>query len=132
MREGSGRLTTDSKALCDTAYSFLSRFSGSQPEQTNPEELIAAAHAGCFSMSLSNVLTQSGHIPQKIHTKAQIVLEKKEGGLEITQSHLSLHVSVKEITREDLEAYAREAEEKCPVSKVLGAKITLEIHFEGD
>ena len=101
------------------AYSFQSRFE--EGEGTNPEELIAAAHAGCFSMFLANVLAQAGHEAAAVRTTAEISLDKDDGGFSITRSELSAEVSVEGLDGGELERYADEAKTGCPVSRALGA-----------
>jgi osmotically inducible protein OsmC len=119
-KEGSGHLTTQSTVLNKTQYSFNSRFA--EGIGTNPEELIAAAHAGCFSMKLSFVLGEAGFTPEELTTDGIITLE--EGG--ITSAHLVLRAKVPGISKEKFEACAEEAKNTCPVSGVLKTKITLE------
>jgi lipoyl-dependent peroxiredoxin len=119
-KEGSGHLTTKSGVLKEKAYSFSSRFE--EGEGTNPEELIAAAHAGCFSMKLSFVLGAAGFTPESIHTDCTITLEN---GI-ITTSHLVTKAKVPGISKEKFAECAKEAKENCPVSKLLKAEITLD------
>lgn len=119
-KEGSGHLTTQSTVLTKTQYSFNSRFE--EGVGTNPEELIAAAHAGCFSMKLSFVLGEAGFTPEEITTDCVITLED---GV-ITQSHLVLKAKVPGITKEKFDACADDAKKNCPVSGVLKASVSLE------
>lgn len=110
-------------------YSFLSRFANG--EGTNPEELIAAAHAGCFAMALSNMLSESGHTPERVEAKATIVLEKLEGGFKITASHLECVAKVSGISEEEFQSIAQKAKESCPVSVLLATiPISLTAHLE--
>lgn len=118
-KEGKGTLTTASKAIESTAYSYTSRFE--QGTGTNPEELIAAAHAGCFSMKLSFVLGAAGFTPESIDTSAEITLENGT----ISASHLTVKAKVPGISEEKFQECAREAKENCPVSKVLNLDITM-------
>jgi len=118
-KEGSGKLGTQSKALDHVPYSWKTRFT--EEKGTNPEELIAAAHAGCFSMKLSFVLGEAGHVPEVIRTSCAISME---GGT-ITESHLDVHAKVSGVTRDQFENYAEKAKAECPVSKALNFKITL-------
>lgn len=119
-KEGSGHLTTKSGVLKEKAYSFSSRFE--EGEGTNPEELIAAAHAGCFSMKLSFVLGAAGFTPESIHTDCTINLEN---GI-ITSSHLVTKAKVPGISKEKFDECAKDAKENCPVSKLLKAEILLD------
>jgi osmotically inducible protein OsmC len=121
LKEGSGTLETQSAVLKDTPYSFRSRFGDGT--ETNPEELIAVAHAGCFSMALSLMLEQAGFPPESIATKADLTLNTD--ALEITSIHLSLTAKVPNITEEKFQEVALQAKANCPVSKVLKAEITL-------
>lgn len=121
LKEGSGTLETQSAVLKDTPYSFRSRFGDGT--ETNPEELIAVAHAGCFSMALSLMLEQAGFPPESIATKADLTLNTD--ALEITAIHLSLTAKVPNITEEKFQEVALQAKANCPVSKVLKAEITL-------
>jgi osmotically inducible protein OsmC len=119
-KEGSGNLTTQSAILNKTQYSWKSRFEDGIG--TNPEELIAAAHAGCFSMKLSFVLGAAGFTPDNIDTKCTITLENGT----ITESHLEVTASVPNITEEKFIECAEDAKVNCPVSKLYKANITME------
>lgn len=123
LKEGSGTLSTASGALVDKPYSFKTRFEG-EPG-TNPEELIGAAHAGCFSMALSMMLGKAGFTPDKLETTAAISLEQEDDGFAITTSHLDLTATIPGITEEQFQEIAGQAKEGCPVSKLLNAEITL-------
>lgn len=125
--EGAGTLGTQSGVLKETPYSFRSRFGDG--EETNPEELIAAAHAGCFSMALSLMLEKAGFKPEKIATKADLTFDPK--ALEITKVHLTLTAVVPGISDETFQEVAVQAKGGCPVSKVLKAEITLTATLEG-
>ena len=114
-KEGSGKLLTQSGVVKNKAYDYRSRFEDGT--YTNPEELIAAAHAGCFSMKLSFVLGAAGFTPGRIETKATVTLE---GGA-ITGSHLEVRAKVPKLKAKDFPQYAEEAKNTCPVSKALGA-----------
>ena len=122
-KEGKGAITTQSGVLTDQFYSFNTRFE--EAPGTNPEELIAAAHAGCFTMALSFALARAGYSDGTLETKAAIKLEQKDGGFAITRSDLTLTASVPGIDPAEFEKLAKEAEANCPVSKVLNAEITL-------
>lgn len=123
LKEGSGTLSTGSGALVDKPYSFKTRFEG-EPG-TNPEELIGAAHAGCFSMALSMILGKAGFTPDQIETTATISLEQQDDGFAITASHLDLTATIPGITGEQFQDLASQAKAGCPVSKLLNAEITL-------
>jgi len=119
-KEGKGNLTTQSGTLNNTQYSFSSRFE--EGVGTNPEELIAAAHAGCFTMKLSFLLVAAGCTADKLETKCEVTLA--DGS--ITKSHLTLKASIIGITKEKFDECAAEAKTTCPVSKVLNTEISLE------
>ena len=114
-KEGSGKLLTQSGVIKNKAYDYRSRFEDGA--YTNPEELIAAAHAGCFSMKLSFVLGAAGFTPGRIETKATVTLESGA----ITGSHLEVRAKVPKLKAKDFPQYAEEAKNTCPVSKALGA-----------
>ena len=118
-KEGSGHLTTQSTVLNQTQYSYLSRFENGAG--TNPEELIAAAHAGCFSMKLSFILGAAGFVPDSLETKCEITL--LEGT--VTKSHLILTAKVPGIENEKFQECVKEAETTCPISKLLGPGLTI-------
>jgi osmotically inducible protein OsmC len=124
VTDGAGSVKLGSGAF-EGAYSFNSRF-GDDTKATNPEELIAAAHAGCFSMALSATLGRAGFTPTKIETKATVKLEKQGDAFVIPSILLETEAEVPEISEEDFQKYATSAKENCPVSKVLaGAEISL-------
>ncbi|MCD2324772.1 OsmC family protein [Sphingomonas sp. IC-56] len=124
-KEGNGQLTAPSGVLDATPYGFNTRFG--DEKGTNPEELIAAAHAGCFTMALSFALAKAGFSDGSLETKAAVKLEQDgEGGFTITRSDLTLTASVPGISAEQFEALARSAEQNCPVSKLLKAEINLD------
>ncbi len=122
-KEGKGAITTQSGVMTDQFYGFNTRFE--DEPGTNPEELIAAAHAGCFTMALSFGLARAGYSEGTLETKAAIKLEQKDGGFAITRSDLTLTASIPGIDPAEFEKLARDAEANCPVSKVLNAEITL-------
>lgn len=124
LKEGTGTLSTGSGALVDKHYSFKTRFEGEQG--TNPEELIGAAHAGCFSMAFSMILGLAGFTPDKIETSAIITLEPKDGGFAITASHLDVTASIPGIDDATFQDLAGKAKAGCPVSKLLNATITMD------
>ncbi len=119
-KEGSGHLTTASTVLSKTQYSFNSRFE--EGVGTNPEELVAAAHSGCFSMKLSFVLGAAGFTPDSIETKCTISLDNGA----ITESHLEVKASIPGIDKEKFEAAVADAKANCPISKLLNTNITHE------
>lgn len=126
IKEGSGTVTTPSGVLNNTPYSFKLRFEDeSGTNGTNPEELIAAAHAGCFSMALSGQLTRAGFTAESLATSAALTLEQKDGGFAITKVHLTLDAKVPGISADQFHELANAAKAGCPVSKVLNAEITL-------
>jgi lipoyl-dependent peroxiredoxin len=111
-------------------FSFGSRFE--EGEGTNPEELIAAAHAGCFSMQLSGLLGRAGHVPDSVHTTAKVHVDKDDGGFSITRSELETEASVPGLSDEEFQSVAAEAKETCPVSRALGAiEISLDARLAG-
>jgi lipoyl-dependent peroxiredoxin len=126
-KEGRGALTTQSGVLSDTPYSFNTRFENGTG--TNPEELIAAAHAGCFTMALAFRLSGAGHPPQSLATAAEVSLTQEGGGWKIAAVALSLKGTVPGIAREQFLEHAEEAKKTCPVSRVLNADITLTAEF---
>lgn len=128
IKEGKGALTTESGALSDLAYSFRMRFEDAPG--TNPEELIAAAHAGCFSMAFSGNLGRAGFSPERIATEATVSLEKVDAGFEITAVHLDVAAKVPGADEESFQRVAKASKEGCPVSKVLNAKITMDARLE--
>lgn len=122
IKEGSGTLTSQSHTLNNTPYSYHSRFE--EGSGTNPEELIAAAHAGCFAMALSLTLEKAGFPPTSLEATSTVVMDKEK--LQISGSHLVLKASVPGINEEKLQECAEEAKANCPVSKALNMEITLE------
>lgn len=127
-KEGDGDLTTDSGVLSQTPYSFKTRFENEKG--TNPEELIAAAHAGCFTMALAFQLQGAGYTPTELTTEAAITLEPEGDGFKISKSHLSLTADVAGLDQETFDRLAAVAEKNCPVSKVLNAEISLDKHLK--
>jgi len=123
-RAGDGHLSTDSGVLAQTPYSFRTRFENEKG--TNPEELIAAAHAGCFTMALAFQLQGAGFTPTELSTEAAVSLEPEGQGFRITRSALTLRANVPNLGEAAFAKMAGEAEKNCPVSKVLNAQITLD------
>ena len=128
LKTGKGTLSTDSGVLANTQYSFSTRFENGKG--TNPEELIAAAHAGCFAMALSGQLGEAGLVAQSIDTKATVTLEKTDGGFTITAVHLALTARIPGASQQAFDAAAEAAKKGCPVSKLLNAVITLDKKLE--
>lgn len=124
LKEGKGTLSTESGALEYSPYGFNTRFEDGPG--TNPEELIGAAHAGCFSMAFSMLLGEAGFTAEKIATQASVTLEKLDEGYAITAVHLDLQARIPGIEPEQFEEIAEKAKAGCPVSKLLNAEITLE------
>ncbi len=123
LKDGKGTVSTQSGVLNQTQYSFSTRFENGVG--TNPEELIAAAHAGCFSMALSGQLGNAGMTAESIDTKATLTLEKTDAGFTITAVHLDVKVKIPGADKAKFDEAAQNAEKGCPVSRVLNAKITM-------
>lgn len=124
LREGAGSMSLGSGAF-DGQYSFSSRFE--EGTGTNPEELIGAANAGCFSMFLANLLAQAGHAPRSIATTARVHLDQVDGGFEITRIELASEGEVEDVEEDEFRRHAQAAKEGCPVSKALtGVDISLD------
>jgi len=128
LKTGKGTISTASGVLSNTQYSFSTRFENGVG--TNPEELIGAAHAGCFSMALSAQLGEAGLVAQSIRMTATVTLEKSGGGFEITAIHLDLTAKIPGASQQAFETAAENAKAGCPVSKVLRAAITLDKKLE--
>jgi lipoyl-dependent peroxiredoxin len=128
LKDGKGMISTDSGVLSDTQYSFSTRFEDGKG--TNPEELIAAAHAGCFSMALSGQLATAGITADSIKTTAAVRLEKTDTGFAITSVHLDVVVQAPGADQKAFETAAGNAKTGCPVSKVLRAQITMDARLE--
>ncbi len=128
IKEGGGTISTETGVLDEAHYGFKSRFEDGKG--TNPEELIAAAHAACFSMALSLMLGQAGLTPDRIETHAEVTLEKIGEGFEITASHLDVVAKIRVASEERFLEVANQAKEGCPVSKLLKARITMDARLE--
>jgi osmotically inducible protein OsmC len=128
LKTGNGSLTTGSATLSNTAYSFHSRFE--QGKGTNPEELLAAAHAGCFTMALSAQLDKAGLKAESLDTTCTISLEQKDGGWAITESHLELKAKVPGATQQAFDQATQAAKAGCPVSKLYNTHVTLTATLE--
>jgi osmotically inducible protein OsmC len=129
LKDGKGTISTQSGVLADTQYSFGTRFE--EGNGTNPEELIAAAHAGCFSMALSAQLNNAGQTAESIETEATVTLEKSDGGFSVTAVHLKVRAKVPNATPPDFQKAAEAAKTGCPISKLLKAEITMETRLAG-
>jgi len=128
LKTGTGEISMASGTLSHVPYSFHSRFE--QCKGTNPEELLAAAHAGCFTMALSNQLAQAGLKADSLDTSCTITLEQKDGGFAITESHLELKAKVPGAIREAFDKATAGAKSGCPVSKLYNTNITLNATLE--
>jgi lipoyl-dependent peroxiredoxin len=128
LKDGKGVVSTDSGVLSNTQYSFSTRFEDGKG--TNPEELIAAAHAGCFSMALSAQLGNAGITPESIQTTATVSLDKTDGGFAITAIHLDVVAKIPGGDKQAFDTAAGNAKSGCPVSKVLNATITMDARLE--
>ncbi len=128
LKDGKGSLSTQSGILDNTQYGFSSRFEDGPG--TNPEELIGAAHAGCFTMALSAQLAEAGITAERLQTKATVTLEKSDDGFAITAIHLDLTGRIPGGDRAAFEKAAQQAKEGCPVSKLFKAPITLDVKLE--
>jgi osmotically inducible protein OsmC len=130
LKEGKGTISTDSGVLSKTQYSFSTRFENGAG--TNPEELIAAAHAGCFTMALSAQLGSAGITPESLETTAALTLEKLEAGFTITKIHLDVTARIPGVDRAAFEKAAQDAKAGCPISRLLKAEITMSARLAGD
>ena len=128
IREGKGSVSTESGVLAATPYSFTSRFE--HGAGTNPEELLGAAHAGCFTMAVCAALTRAGLKPTRLSTQAAVILEQVEGAWTLTASHLEMRAVVPGITAERFAEVTADAKVNCPVSRALNLKITLDAQLE--
>ncbi|MCK0713992.1 MULTISPECIES: OsmC family protein [Chromohalobacter] len=128
LKRGKGTVSTQSGALKDNPYGFNTRFEG-EPG-TNPEELIAASHASCYSMALSMILGEAGHDPDDVRTEATVTLDQDDSGFKITKVHLVTRAKVPGIDQSGFEESANKAKEGCPISRVLNAEITLDATLE--
>lgn len=128
LKTGKGQISTESGALKDAPYGFKTRFENAPG--TNPEELLGAAHAGCFSMALSNILGESGLTADSIKTEAVVTLDQADGGFAITAVHLTVVAKIPGADAAAFEAAANKAKAGCPVSKVLKATITMDAKLE--
>jgi osmotically inducible protein OsmC len=128
LKTGKGSISTDSGTLKDTQYSFSTRFENGVG--TNPEELIAAAHAGCFSMAFSAELGKAGITPEKISTTATVTLEKTDAGFTVTESHLEMTAKIPGADQKKVLEIANAAKAGCPISRLLNTKVTMDAKLE--
>ena len=126
VKEGEGKITTPGNVLSNSKYSFDSRFG--EAKNTNPDELLAASHAGCYAMALSLILSESGYTPDSLKVTAVVTMDAEK--LEITGSHLTLKAKVPNIKIDQFEECANAAKDNCPISKALSVKITLDATLE--
>ena len=129
LKDGKGTISTESGVLEGTQYSFSTRFEDGRG--TNPEELIAAAHAGCFSMALSGQLGNAGLTAESIKTSAAVTLEKTDAGFTVTRVHLDVTAKIPNASKEAFETAANNAKAGCPISRLLKAEITMDAKLEG-
>lgn len=128
LKDGKGLISTDSGVLSSTQYSFSTRFE--EGKGTNPEELIAAAHAGCFSMALSAQLDNAGLKAESIDTTATVTLDKVEGGFGVVSSHLDVTARIPGADQAAFDKAANNAKEGCPISKLLNTTITMSARLQ--
>ena len=128
LKDGKGTISSESGVLKDTQYSFATRFENGPG--TNPEELIAAAHAGCFSMAFSAELGKAEITPESVETTATVTLEKDDRGFAVTESHLEVSAKASGADRAKFEAAAEAAKAGCPISRLFNARITMNARFE--
>jgi len=128
LKTGKGAVSTESGILSSAQYSFTTRFENGKG--TNPEELIAAAHAGCFTMALSGELGKAGLVPESLRTSATVSLDKLDAGWSVTESHLEVVGKIPGASADAFRAAAQAAEKGCPISRLLNTKITMEAKLE--
>jgi osmotically inducible protein OsmC len=129
LKEGKGSMSSDSGVLTQAQYTFLTRFD--QAKGTNPEELVAAAHAGCFSMALAAELGKAGFSPRRVSTRATVTLDQVDGKPTVTRSHLEVDATVPGISEEQFMPIAQGAKANCPVSRLLKLDITMDAKVHG-
>ena len=128
LKTGKGAISTESGALSNLPYGFNTRFG--DEKGTNPEELIGAAHASCFSMALSNELSKAGIADPRIETTAAVEIKQQDGGFAITSSHLTVKITARGADKAAAQKAAETAEKNCPVSKLLKADISMDVTIE--
>lgn len=126
LKEGEGKITTQSKVLDNAQYCFNSRFGDAKP--TNPDELLAAAHSGCFAMALSMILGKEGFTPDELDVTSEVTMDADK--LELTGSHLILKAKIPNISKDKFMECANTAKNNCPVSKALSLKITMDAELQ--
>ncbi|HZJ18917.1 MAG TPA: OsmC family protein [Pricia sp.] len=126
LKEGKGKITTQSKVLNNSQYCFNSRFGDGK--STNPDELLASAHAGCFAMALSLILSEAGFTPDALDVTSEVTMDADK--LELTGSHLTLNAKIPNIDQAKFEECANATKDNCPVSKALSLKITLDAELQ--
>jgi len=128
LKDGKGTISSESGVLKETQYSFSTRFENGIG--TNPEELIAAAHAGCFSMAFSAELGKAGITPESIHTTATVTLDKTDAGFTVTDSHLDVTAKIHGVDQTKFTVAANAAKAGCPISRLLKANVTMDVKLE--
>ena len=128
LKDGKGEVSASSGVFSNMPYTFATRFEGAKG--TNPEELIAAAHAGCFAMAFSAQLGEAGITPKRIDASATVTLEKTDGGFAVTSSHLAVTVQAPGADRAKVETAANNAKAGCPISKLLNTKISMDATYQ--
>jgi len=131
LKDGKGKITAATGVFTDTPYDFGKRFEGAATPGTTPEELIAAAHAGCFSMAFSGELGKAGITPERITTKATVTIEPVNGAPTVSSSHLEMSAKIPGIDRAKFDEIAAGAKAGCPISRLLNTNITLAATLEG-
>ena len=132
LGDGKGHITTQSGALSDHGYSFKARFEDESGKSgTNPEELVAAAHAGCFAMQLSHFLAEAGHPAERLEAKGTVTLEQEGEGFAVKSSNIVLDAKVPGMSEDQFNELANQAKATCPISKMLSVPIELETTFAG-
>ncbi|MDF1607800.1 OsmC family protein [Hoeflea sp. YIM 152468] len=129
LKTGKGTISTESGALSDRPFGFNTRFG--DDKGTNPEELVGAAHAGCFAMAFSNELGQNGIVPDSIAARAEVTLEQTDAGFRITRSDIFLTLEAKGADRAAIDTALKAAEKGCPVSNLFNAEIAVELTVKG-
>lgn len=130
LKDGKGKITAASGAFSDTPYDFGKRFETATGPGTTPEELVAAAHAGCFAMAFSGELGKAGFTPERITARATVTLEPVDGKQTVSSSHLEMSAKIPGIDRARFDEIAADAKAGCPISRLLSAKITLDARLE--
>ena len=128
LKDGKGNISTESGVLKDTQYSFSTRFENGAG--TNPEELVAAAHAGCFAMAFSAELGKAGIAPESISATATVTLDKTDAGFSVTESHLDVAAKIPGVDQAKVREVANGAKAGCPISRLLNAKVTMDLKLE--